>query len=361
MLAKTFFYFISVSFAFSSLSVRGQGPASGTTSGQPSTCGSLSTACALVLTANDDAGNNPNEFIYFKVPTPGVARTNADWYITPTAWMTPSDFHLFNVNLRLYRAFELELGKGTIYGKEQNAGKIAYQKWSDGLDITGAGTTSANRKITFWNEGGASFNGPLYMTAPVYVDLVAGIRFGNSTTAAKMGCFDLNWGGLQIEGPSVPGGRLVSVSGKDGIFLKGPSFFAGNMEASGRLLIKDANSTTSFASSISPNILNKYSLFVEKGVLSEDYAIGPKSTWADYVFEKGYVRQPLSEVEDFIKKNKHLPGLPSAKEVAEDGYNIHAVNTRLLEKIEELTLFIIEQQKDIEMLKKQFNQVKHPE
>jgi subtilisin-like proprotein convertase family protein len=53
----------------------------------------------------------------------------------------------------------LEFGKGQT--KEINAGKISYQKFSDGLDIVGAGTTSTNRKITFFNEGGANFTGKI--------------------------------------------------------------------------------------------------------------------------------------------------------------------------------------------------------
>lgn len=99
----------------------------------------------------------------------------------------------------------------------------------------------------------------------------------------------------------------------------------------------------------------KFSLFVKEGILSEDYAIAPISSWADYVFEEQYKLRPLLEVENFIKKNKHLPDVPSAAKIAEDGYSQHEMNKILLSKIEELTLYILNQQKEIEELKIQLN------
>ena len=98
-------------------------------------------------------------------------------------------------------------------------------------------------------------------------------------------------------------------------------------------------------------LLNKYSMFIKKGVLSEDFAIAPVSSWSDFVFNKDYRLRPLSEVEHFIGMNNHLPDVPSAKEVAENGYSQHEINKALLQKIEELTLYVIEQQKQIEALK----------
>lgn len=95
---------------------------------------------------------------------------------------------------------------------------------------------------------------------------------------------------------------------------------------------------------------NKYKLFVKKGVLSEDFGILPNSSWADFVFDKNYRLRPLQEVEIFIQKNKHLPDVPSAKDVAEEGYSQHEVNKALLQKVEELTLYVIELQKKIEKL-----------
>jgi hypothetical protein len=75
-------------------------------------------------------------------------------------------------------------------------------------------------------------------------------------------------------------------------------------------------------------------------------------TGPDYVFAPDYNLLPLSEVESYIKANKHLPEVPSAKQMEEEGLNLKAMNLLLLKKVEELTLHLIEQQKQIDELKK---------
>ncbi|HRO76702.1 MAG TPA: hypothetical protein PLP27_11205, partial [Crocinitomicaceae bacterium] len=75
--------------------------------------------------------------------------------------------------------------------------------------------------------------------------------------------------------------------------------------------------------------------------------------WPDFVFENDYKLQPLSEVERYIQEHKHLPNVPSAKEVEEDGLNVGEMNRLLLQKVEELTLHLIEQQKRIDELERQ--------
>lgn len=75
------------------------------------------------------------------------------------------------------------------------------------------------------------------------------------------------------------------------------------------------------------------------------------STWPDYVFAENYKLPALSEVDKFIKLNKHLPNIPSAAEVAKNGLELGDMQNRMMEKIEELTLYIIQQQKEIDYLK----------
>ncbi|MBN2612909.1 MAG: hypothetical protein JXB00_15240 [Bacteroidales bacterium] len=74
--------------------------------------------------------------------------------------------------------------------------------------------------------------------------------------------------------------------------------------------------------------------------------------WSDYVFTSEYKLRTLEEVSAFISQNGHLPEVPSAKEVEENGVNLGEMNAILLKKIEELTLYVIEQNKQIEELKK---------
>jgi hypothetical protein len=75
--------------------------------------------------------------------------------------------------------------------------------------------------------------------------------------------------------------------------------------------------------------------------------------WADYVFEKDYKLMSLTELEAYIKKHQHLPGIPTTATVEKNGTDVAEIQATLLKKIEELTLYIIEQQKQIEELKKQ--------
>lgn len=70
----------------------------------------------------------------------------------------------------------------------------------------------------------------------------------------------------------------------------------------------------------------------------------------DYVFENDYVLPTLSEIETFVKTNKHLPEIPSAKELEKKGIKLGDMNMLLLKKIEELTLYIIKQEKRINQL-----------
>ncbi len=75
--------------------------------------------------------------------------------------------------------------------------------------------------------------------------------------------------------------------------------------------------------------------------------------WPDYVFEEEYKLPSLKEVENHIEENGHLPNIPSAKEVEKDGIQLGEMNAKLLQKIEELTLYMIEQNKKTELLQKE--------
>ena len=75
------------------------------------------------------------------------------------------------------------------------------------------------------------------------------------------------------------------------------------------------------------------------------------------MFENDYSLMPLHELEYFVKENKHLPEVMSAKEFAENGYNLGEMDDVLLRKVEELTLYIIQQQKEINGLKEKLENI----
>lgn len=90
-----------------------------------------------------------------------------------------------------------------------------------------------------------------------------------------------------------------------------------------------------------------YKLFVEEGILTERVKVAIKNSadWADYVFAANYTLKPLAEIEAYVRKYKHLPGIPSADDVIKEGLDIGKINAKLLEKIEELTLYSIQLEK----------------
>ncbi len=100
-----------------------------------------------------------------------------------------------------------------------------------------------------------------------------------------------------------------------------------------------------------------YKLAVE-GKLGAREVVVTTAPWADYVFASNYKLRPLSEVARFIQENKHLPEVPTAAEVAQNGNSLAETDAILLRKIEELTLYLIELKKENEVLKQEVNALK---
>ncbi|GAA0871189.1 hypothetical protein GCM10009117_03350 [Gangjinia marincola] len=100
-----------------------------------------------------------------------------------------------------------------------------------------------------------------------------------------------------------------------------------------------------------------YRLSVEGKVRA--HGVKVYTTWADFVFEEDYNLPSLQSVEAFIKEHGHLENIPSAKEVEISGIELGEMNKLLLQKIEELTLYLIQQDKEITRLKTEMKTLKH--
>ena len=137
----------------------------------------------------------------------------------------------------------------------------------------------------------------------------------------------------------------------------------------------DADTTRGFSMDVDGNVAfgkyvaignavsQKHALFV-KGQVGVDgivycteLKVDPKVV-PDYVFEKDYNLRNLKDIEAFIVQNKHLPGIPSAKDVEANGLGVGQMQMMLLEKVEELTLYMLKQQKELERLKKENEELK---
>jgi len=95
-----------------------------------------------------------------------------------------------------------------------------------------------------------------------------------------------------------------------------------------------------------------YRLYVNGGILTTKVKIANycSANWADYVFADDYHLKPLSEVEAYIKANNHLPNIPSAQAIEEKGLDLAEIASKQMEKIEELTLYLIQLEKDVKQL-----------
>lgn len=133
-----------------------------------------------------------------------------------------------------------------------------------------------------------------------------------------------------------------------GLTVKGPAYFA--KEGSTLITIKD-------------EYLDKFNVWVDGGLMASDIYIAATSNWADYVFENDYPLMSLDSLGAFIKANQHLPGVPARQDVEEQGYySSHTMSMTLLQKVEELTLYTLQQDaqiqqalKELEACKEQLN------
>jgi hypothetical protein len=93
-----------------------------------------------------------------------------------------------------------------------------------------------------------------------------------------------------------------------------------------------------------------YSLSVNGKIACEEVLVQLNTAWPDYVFNDDYSLPALTDLEKNIKEIGHLPGLPSASQVEEDGIQVADMQKHIVEKVEELTLYTIQQQKMIDQL-----------
>ncbi len=169
-------------------------------------------------------------------------------------------------------------------------------------------------------------------------DADAGLRV-EGTSRARVNLASTNYPGWQIE-----------MSNADGNQLAGDLGFTESGVAAGRLVLKKGGNvgigTTTPSERLSVN-----------GNIKTKKLIVTQTNWPDYVFKSGYTLQPLQKVEQFIKENNHLPGMPSAAEIEDKGLNVGDAQALLLKKVEELTLYMIELKKENAVLRSGLHKV----
>lgn len=120
---------------------------------------------------------------------------------------------------------------------------------------------------------------------------------------------------------------------------------SGNLFSSGKIAIGETDMVK----------IGNYSLAVNGEAIFTKARVKLNSNWPDYVFNADYQLLPLTELESFITANKHLPGIPSQQEISKQGIDLGDNQSLLLKKIEELTLYLIEQNKTINRMQEKIN------
>jgi hypothetical protein len=95
-----------------------------------------------------------------------------------------------------------------------------------------------------------------------------------------------------------------------------------------------------------------YKLTVTGKVICEELKVQLQGAWPDYVFENKYNLMPMSELRDFITNNNHLPNIPAAASMEKNGIEVGEMQRKMMEKIEELTLYVLQLEEKVNNLSK---------
>lgn len=139
-------------------------------------------------------------------------------------------------------------------------------------------------------------------------------------------------------------------SGSEKLYVEGTSKFTSTSTFNGTVNMNGVVNIGGVTTSCFPD----YKLFVGGGILAEKVrvAVPGGSYWCDYVFEEDYNLMSIYELKNYLVQNKHLPNIPSEQEVIKDGVDLLEVNRDLLKTVEELTLYVIQLQEQIDEIKK---------
>jgi len=166
---------------------------------------------------------------------------------------------------------------------------------------------------------------------------------------ATLNPYQINASNIYSNDGTLLGNRTVTMNDNSMIFNTGNT---------GRIYI--GNDSPAFNATSFPTTTGNYRLYVEGGILSEKAKVALKSglNWADYVFANDYKLMSLTEIESFVKENKHLPGIESADELVKNGLDLGDMQAKQMGKIEELTLYAIEQDKKLDKQGKEIEELK---
>jgi hypothetical protein len=242
--------------------------------------------------------------------------------------------------------------------EDQAYGDISRNSWWDitastanqKLYITSQ-TSGSNviHKVMTMTESGRVGIGTYNPLAELEISSATGSFSGNTLPIVRnTGNFGAGW-------HFIPGGSAeqwyVHATGPDN--SQGPNKFVFKTTDSTNVLVLAADGKVGVGTDLSNTTgYDDYKLFVNGKILCEKIKVISDVAGADYVFDNNYVLKSLKDIEKYITENKHLPEIPSADDMKKNGLDLTEMNILLLKKVEELTLYLIEQNKQIDELNK---------
>ncbi len=277
----------------------------------------------------------------------------------------------FDVNGNIRAAGDLVLNEGLLrifYPSDSKFWQMRYSTTADGLYFEENG---ADRLIL---KDGGNVGIGINPTQKLHVNgnaLVAGdVTVNGTSPIIQLQESGVNKGFVQLSGDNLRvgtnsnntnGSFVVRVNGDDRLLIDGggAAFFSGSINAAFNANIQGNTSVKGFMTIGSTQGGAGYLLKVGGKVICEEVRVKLLSTgWPDYVFSEKYKLPTLQELQTFIQKNKHLPNIPSAAEVERDGIELGDMQKRMMEKIEELTLYILQLEEKTQKLQAEIENLK---
>ncbi|WP_422008449.1 hypothetical protein [Roseivirga pacifica] len=214
-------------------------------------------------------------------------------------------------------------------------GAASYESMRIGVDAAGARiqSNSANQPIYF------SLNGSERMRVTANGD----VGIGTTSPSDKLEII-----GNFVSRVSEGGNRLARIanSGNDGeLHIYASNLSTVKIDGNGNSYLNGGN--------VGIGITSPDEKLEVNGTIRSKKVKVEAATWPDYVFSSDYKLRKLEDLEIFINKNQHLPEVPSAKEAEANGQDLGGIQAVLLKKIEELTLYVIEQDKRLKMIEEE--------
>jgi trimeric autotransporter adhesin len=245
----------------------------------------------------------------------------------PTA--TPSPWAITGNNIANSNTGSVYVNNGLVLSKlSSNAVPTVTSQKVLSVDVDGnvilVNTPAATAPVTtteLWkaNTTGGIFNNSTY---------------GITVTSSEDGKSGLNF--AKLKASSTPGnsyGKVLTVDDNGNVILVNDAVGGASTPAGWNIVDGRVQNT------------NNGKVVIGTGINSF-----PDGRWADYVFKKDYKLMSLKDVEKFINHNQHLPNVPSAEEMAKNGLDVMETSAKFMEKLEELTLYMIDANKKIEAL-----------